>query len=175
MPTFSRNGAAPPLHAPAQLPVRRTGWSRGRGGGDGGLPIVNRFLRRLRGAGFLIPAALTTGLWLKGWQPGLPGLGCPLRHLTGIPCPTCFLTRATSAALTGDLSSAVRFHAFGPLVAAALIGWSLVALRQRRLVPRALPAWPVGWGALALVAYWLLRLGVSFGPGGPAWLAFPAG
>ena len=134
---------------------------------------MNRFLRRLQGAGFLLPTVLTAGLWLKGRQPWLPGLGCPLRHLTGLPCPTCFLTRATSAALTGDLSTAVRLHAFGPVAAAALIVWSVVAIRERRLVPRHLPAWPLGWGAVALVVYWLARLVVSYGPGAGGVLAFP--
>jgi len=57
----------------------------------------------------------------------------------------------------------VRWHAFGPLVAAGLVWWSITAIRQRRLLPRQLPAWPLGLGALALVAYWLLRLGLSFG------------
>lgn len=135
---------------------------------------VNRFLRRLQDAGCLLPAALTAGLWLKGLHPWLPGLSCPLRRLTGLPCPTCFLTRATSAALTGDLPASLRLHAFGPLVAVALVGWSVVAIRQRRLVPRQLPAWPLGWSAAALVAYWVLRLVGSYGRAGLGWLAFPA-
>lgn len=136
---------------------------------------MNRFRQRLEAAGCLLPTALTAGLWLKGWHPWLPGLSCPLRRLTGLPCPTCFLTRATSAALTGDLPEAFRLHAFGPLVAVALVGWSILAIRQRRLVPRQLPAWPLGWGAVALVAYWVLRLVGSYGRAGPGWLAFPAG
>jgi hypothetical protein len=137
--------------------------------------LVKRFLRRLREAGFLLPATLTAGLWLKGWHPWLPGLSCPLRRLTGVPCPTCFLTRATSAALTGDWPTAVRLHAFGPVVAIALVWWSILAIRQRRLVPRQLPAWPLGWGAAALVAYWLLRLVVSYGLGMRDFPAFPSG
>jgi hypothetical protein len=106
-------------------------------------------------------------------HPGLPGWPCPLRTLTGFPCPTCFLTRATSAALTGDLGHAIQLHAFGPLAAAALLGWSVLAIRQRRLVPRGLRAWPFGLAAVALLLYWLLRLWLSFGLGLRGWGAFP--
>lgn len=120
-----------------------------------------------------MPAALTGYLWLKGLHPALPGWPCPLRALTGIPCPTCFLTRATSAALTGDLAGSLQWHAFGPLVAAGLIWWSIAAIRQRRLLPQRLPAWPLGWGAAALVTYWLLRLGLSFGLGVRGTPGFP--
>jgi len=93
--------------------------------------------------------------------------------MTGIPCPTCFLTRATSSALGGDLGESIALHAFGPLAAAALLWWSVVALRQRRLVPAQLPAWPLGWLAAALVAYWLLRLWLSFGLGLRGFPGFP--
>ena len=79
---------------------------------------------------------LTGTLWLKGLHPQLPGFSCPLRALTGIPCPTCFLTRAISAALTGDLHDAVHWHLFGPVMAAVLVGWSVVSIRQRQLMPR---------------------------------------
>jgi hypothetical protein len=96
----------------------------------------------------------------------LPGWSCPLRALTGIPCPTCFLTRATSLALQGDLVGSVRAHAFGPLVAVGLVAWSLLAIRQRRVLPRWLRAWPsprhhpalVATLTLALLAYWVGRL-----------------
>jgi hypothetical protein len=134
---------------------------------------MNRFLRRLQRAGIGLPAALTAGLWLKGLHPWLPGFPCPFRHLTGVPCPTCFLTRATSAALVGDWPLAVRLHAFGPVVAIALVGWSFLAIRQRRLVPRPLPAWPLTRGVVALLAYWVVRLVVSHGPGRGAFLSFP--
>jgi hypothetical protein len=86
-----------------------------------------------------------------------------LRALTGIPCPTCFLTRATELALRGDLQSAWQWHPLGPLAAAGLLAWSIAAWRQRRLVPRHLAHWPVmtAGGALVL-AVWLARL--------PAWI-----
>ena len=78
-----------------------------------------RFLDRIRQSGYLVPAALTGYLWLKGGWPDLPGLSCPLRALTGIPCPTCFLTRATCASLRGDWHQALELHAFGPLASGA--------------------------------------------------------
>ncbi|MCS5692291.1 DUF2752 domain-containing protein [Cyanobium sp. FGCU-6] len=119
---------------------------------------------RLRRFGFLLPAAVTGSLWLKGLHPGLPGWSCPLRALSGIPCPTCFLSRATSAALIGDLPLSLHLHAFGPAVAAGLLLWSAVAIRQRRLLPRS-TAGPLplarlgGMGAVLLLSYWALRLG----------------
>ncbi|MDA0965155.1 MAG: DUF2752 domain-containing protein, partial [Cyanobacteria bacterium] len=86
---------------------------------------ANRFLQRIQRSGYLLPAGLTGALWLKGLHPGLPGWSCPLRALTGIPCPTCFLTRATAASLSGNLDGALQLHAFGPVVAAALMTWSV--------------------------------------------------
>ena len=132
-----------------------------------------RFWAQLRQAGYLLPASLTGYLWLKGLHPDLPGLGCPLRQLTGIPCPGCFLTRATSAALVVDLPSSISLHAFGPLAAGVLVWWSITSVRQRRLVPLGLPAVPFGVAAVGLVAYWLMRLGLSFGLGLHGFPAFP--
>jgi 1,4-dihydroxy-2-naphthoyl-CoA hydrolase len=65
-----------------------------------------------------------------------------------VPCPTCFLTRATALALHDDLGGAIELHAFGPLAAAALIGWSL-------------GGWLPAGAAVALLGYWLLRLGLQ--------------
>ncbi len=114
-------------------------------------------------------------MWLKGGHPALPGWPCPLRTLTGIPCPTCFLTRATSLALRGDLGGSLHWHAFGPLAAAGLVGWSVLAIRQRRLLPRPLsrplPGWPLAAVAVGLLGYWVVRVVVQQRLG---WDSFPA-
>jgi len=119
------------------------------------------------------PAGLTLALAVKGCWPALPGWPCPLRALTGIPCPTCFLTRATAAALTGQLEHSVRLHAFGPLVAAGLVIWSVLAIRRRRLLPVRLGNQVVVLSGLALLGYWLARLMLQFRFGMRAFAAFP--
>jgi len=133
-----------------------------------------RLLAQLLKAGYLLPASVTGYLWFKGLHPDLPGLGCPLRKLTGVPCPACFITRATSAALTLDLARSIELHAFGPLSAIALVMWSFIAIRQRRLVPLCLQSLPFAASAVCIMAYWLLRLYLSFGLGMYGFPAFPA-
>jgi Protein of unknown function (DUF2752) len=126
----------------------------------------------LHQAGCLLPASLTAYLWLKGIHPALPGWACPLRALTGIPCPTCFLTRATSAALIGDLPGSVQLHAFGPLMALGLVAWSLLAIQRRRFLPLTIRGGRVAWLAVSLLLYWLLRMALQTMAGIPA---FPQG
>lgn len=128
----------------------------------------------MRRSAYLLPTGLTAYLWLKGGYPELPGFSCPLRALTGIPCPSCFLTRATCASLRGDFSGAFQLHAFGPLVAAGLVIWSLAAMRRQRLGLRGIKPWHLAATALALGAYWAMRLLFSYGLGLGGLLAFPA-
>ena len=86
--------------------------------------------------------------------------------MTGVPCPTCFLTRATAAALTGDLSGSLQWHLFGPIAALGLLVWSVLALQQRRIIPKGLPLWSLPVGGGALISYWLLRLSTNSWPSG---------
>ena len=79
-----------------------------------------------------------------------------------------------SASLTGNLDGALQLHAFGPVVAAALLTWSVFSIRHRRLLPRELPAWPLGGFAVGLLTYWLMRIVINVGDiAAPAWLHFP--
>ena len=77
----------------------------------------------------------------------LTGLGfpCPLRLLTGIPCPFCGMTTAAMSLVRGDLVGAAAANpivfAVAALVASGLV---LLALREGGLVPD-----PVPWSAAA--------------------------
>ncbi len=55
------------------------------------------------------------GAWLVAMAavPGLPGLPCLFRAVTGFDCPGCGMTRACRALLQGDVGGALAFH---PLV-----------------------------------------------------------
>lgn len=74
--------------------------------------------------------AASYSVWGAAWS-----LPCPLRELTGIPCPTCYGTRAMLAVVAGDWGRALRLN---PLVGAA--GIAMVAS-----VPAAAGAVLGGW------------------------------
>ena len=130
-------------------------------------------IRRIQHSAYFLPSTLTAYLFVKGAHPVLPGFPCPLHALTGIPCPTCFLTRATSDALQGDLGSSISHHVFGPLAAIALLFWSVQSIKCRRLFSLRTKAFPIIIGSIVFLAYWLLRLGLTFGVGLRGFPAFP--
>ena len=82
--------------------------------------------------------------------PGWAGVGCPLRALTGIPCPLCGMTTSVEAVVRFDLGSALAANPAGIL--AVLVAVLLLVVRPRRIaVPSvALPA--------ALAAMWVFEL-----------------
>lgn len=56
--------------------------------------------------------------------PGHAGLPCPLRTLTGVPCPLCGMTTSVEASLHGHPVAALAANPAGPvavLAAAALL------------------------------------------------------
>jgi hypothetical protein len=59
--------------------------------------------------------------------PVEPGLPCPLRTVTGVPCPLCGMTRSVTAAVHGDLARSVFLNPAGiavvVLAVALLLGW----------------------------------------------------
>ncbi len=121
--------------------------------------------------GRLLAASLAL-LAARSWGLPLPLWGCPLRHLTGVPCPTCFLTRSVLASFRGDLAGAIEWHAMGPpLLGAGLwLVWEQ-GIRGRELRRGTTVRWGVA-GLALLLGYWLWRLG-RWGVSGQlgAWVA----
>lgn len=120
------------------------------------------FLDRLKQTGFWVPTGLTGYLWAKGLHPGLPGLSCPFFALTGIPCPGCYLTRATAAALAGNLRESINLHALGPVAAMGLVAWSIAAIKTKKIVPFQIRGRDVALWTTALVGYWLVRASLYY-------------
>ncbi len=82
---------------------------------------------------------------------GHPGPGCPLRALTGVPCPLCGMSTSVEATLQGDLGQALAANPMG-LVAVALAAWALVRRSHRKWH---VPA-PVLWTILS--GMWVFQL-----------------
>jgi hypothetical protein len=110
----------------------------------------------LRGALALDPRDLrTSGLVMLGAAavlPLLPGHGveCPLRRLTGIPCPLCGMSTSVEQGVRLHLGRAFSANP-GGLVALAAALVLLVTRPTRIRIPAALP--PV-----ALAGLWLFEL-----------------
>jgi hypothetical protein len=64
---------------------------------------------------------------------------CPLRRVTGVPCPFCGATRSVGAAIQGDLGASLALNPVGILLVVAAVVL-VVAWRWRRV---AIPAWTV--------------------------------
>jgi len=136
-------------------------------------------------AGLLAVVFLASFLDMARWRADwLPAVGdgegstlCLLRQLTGLPCPTCGLTRAFCSISHGGFAEAVAFHPMGPLVyaifLALLVRSAGIALTGRM--------WLVGLArvliislpilAVATLVIWVVRLGfmVTSGEAAAAW------
>lgn len=73
--------------------------------------------------------------WIGTLGRSLPLPDCLFQATFGFPAPSCGFTRAFIALARGDLSTALMYHAFGPLLLAALVavaGISTLELVLRR-------------------------------------------
>lgn len=85
---------------------------------------------------------------------------CPLRAVTGLPCPGCGMTRALL------LLAQLRLHealASNPAAPALLVAVTCVALRGGRRRYR-LPAAVAGVALAAVLASWASRVGAAASP-----------
>lgn len=82
--------------------------------------------------------------------PGEPGLSCPLRALTGVPCPLCGMTTSVTSSVELDLAEAVAANPGGVVLVALAV--AILLGPTRRLVV------PTGVVYLALAASWVWEL-----------------
>jgi hypothetical protein len=68
---------------------------------------------------------------------GSPGLGCPLRAMTGVPCPFCGMTRGVTDVVHGDFGAAAFLNPGSLFLVFAAVAL-LVAWRRRTVT---FPAW----------------------------------
>lgn len=99
-----------------------------------------------------LPLAITLGVLMVWVALRLP---CPVRWLSGVPCPACGMSRACLAALRLDFSAAMAFHPmFWSVPLLFLFVW-----KDGRLFKRPLCNWLFGGALLGgFVVCWLLRL-----------------
>jgi hypothetical protein len=103
-------------------------------------------LRELRYAGALM---LGLGAVLSR-LPGHEGLPCPLRTLTGVPCPLCGMTTSVEETFRLHLGDALAANPMG--VAAVAVAAGLLALRPASVRMSLLPL------LVTLSAMWVFEL-----------------
>lgn len=86
--------------------------------------------------------------------PGHPGFTCPLRALTGVPCPLCGMTTSVESTVRLDLETAAAANPAG--IALVLVAIALLALRPARIV---LPAVLVPFTLAGMWVFELHRFG----------------
>ena len=110
---------------------------------------------------YFLPLGLTSYFFLKNYY-SLPGITCPIRAITGVPCPTCFLTRSTCLALKGDLEDSFKTHLYGPFLAFFLIIWSIKAIQKKHFFPFLINKNYILITTITLIFYWIFRLKNGF-------------
>lgn len=96
-------------------------------------------------------------LLLSAFLLGATGIGCPVRFVTGVPCPGCGLTRAWLALLSGEPRAALAFH---PLFWVAPIAIFLAVFSEMAASGRMRRILLLACGVLivAFLVVWALRL-----------------
>ena len=87
--------------------------------------------------------------------PARPHFVCPMRAITGIPCPLCGMTRACVAAMHGHIGASLAFNPAGVLVIAIAVAL-LIRPAFLRVLSRPAWFWIAAFGAL-----WIWNVGFN--------------
>jgi len=99
-----------------------------------------------------VPAALMLALGaVLSRFPGHPGIACPLRTFTGVPCPACGMTTSVESTMRFDLAEAWSANPMG-IVAIVVAVVVLVVRRPLRI------AVPMAAVLGVLAAMWVFQL-----------------
>lgn len=82
--------------------------------------------------------------------PGSPGLPCPLRTITGIPCPFCGMTTSVEATVHFQFGDALAANPAGILL--VIVAIALIVVR-----PKSIPV-PMTLGVIAIALMWVFEL-----------------
>ena len=133
------------------------------------LLTTNRRRSQAITAGVLALGCLSTTM-LNPDRP-IPVEICLFKRLTGLPCPTCGLTRAVCCALRGQWTRSFHYHPAGILLAAALIGGAAwLAAEAAQGAPwhdelrRRLRAQLLTFGIAICLANWVVHLVLHTAP-----------
>ena len=118
---------------------------------------ISYFLKRK----YFLPSGLVSYLYFKNHY-SLPGISCPFRQITGVPCPSCFLTRSVCHAFQGDLENSFKMHIFGPFVALFLIIWSIKSIKTKQVFPFLINEKILLIFSFSLLSYWIFRMFYGF-------------
>jgi hypothetical protein len=89
--------------------------------------------------------------------PVHPGIACPLRSTTGIPCPFCGMTRSVVAAAHGHVLQSLSFNPLG----IAVLALAVVALVRPSIIRYKIPPW-VGFAILGALWTWNIGFNPTF-------------
>lgn len=120
--------------------------------------------RRMAAAGAAgFGGVIAAGLFLAATSLRLP-LVCPLRLLTGVPCPMCGMTTGTVAVLRADLRGALNANPFSIAVVPAALAGMINRLAQTfkpqppRIWSRTSKRLAVAGVSLLFAASWVFEL-----------------
>jgi hypothetical protein len=101
----------------------------------------------------LLPLALAVGaFWLV--MRFFTGTACLLASFTGLPCPSCGITRAAAALLRGDLASSFRFYPpLIPLLLLAAFSAAVFPLKEKKLLIKIAERVQIAFVVLVLLVY----------------------